>query len=295
MPPQSTQSHPPLADPAPASLSRLTAWARAMPPGLRRKRVWLPVALVLVAATSVGLARMRPGAGGAVLQARRGPIVEAVYGIGTVTAYRTYQLRFAVAQTMRGIYVREGDRVRAGQSLVSTEGDLVRASNAPFAGTVTSIPYKIGEVVPPQSPILTLTDLSDRYVVVSLEQQGAIRVERGQPAILSFESLRTQSFKGTVRTVFSNDNQFLVHVVVPDLPDGILPGMTADVAIEVARREDAVLVPVAAVSRGAVTVVGGGMSRRVPVRLGTVDGDWAEVLGTDLQGGESLELEKGGR
>jgi multidrug efflux pump subunit AcrA (membrane-fusion protein) len=295
MPPEYVQSEPP----QPRRLSSLRArghalWG-ALPAGLRGKWVWIPALLLLGTALVLGTVGMRARNASQELRTRRGPIVEAVYGIGTVTAYKTYQIRFATAQTVRGIYVREGDLVRAGQSLVATEGDLMRTSNAPFAGTVTAIPYKVGEVVPPQTPVLTLTDLGDRYVVVSLEQQGAIRVLRGQPAILSFESLRNQSFRGTVRTVFSNDNQFLVHVVVPDLPDQILPGMTADVAIEVARRTDAVLVPVAAISDGAITVVSGNATRRVPIKLGTVDGEWAEVLGSDLRGGESVVLNRGGQ
>ncbi len=269
-------------------------WAR-VGPALRRRRVWVPVALVLVLLAGYVGARIRIGANSATMTVRRGPIVEAVYGIGTVTAVKTYQLRFATAQTVRGIFVQEGDLVRAGQSLISTEGEQMRANNAPFAGTVTAIPYKVGEVVPPGSPLLTLTDLGDRYVVVSLEQQGAIRVAPGQPAVLSFESLRDKSFHGAVRTVFSNGNQFLVHVVVPDLPSRILPGMTADVAIEVARRMDAVLVPVAAIAAGTVTVQKGLTRTVVPVKLGTVDGDWAEVVASSLQGGEDLVVGKGGK
>jgi multidrug efflux pump subunit AcrA (membrane-fusion protein) len=272
----------------------LPVWVR-MARVLRRKRVWIPIALVPILLIALLAARIRSGANHATIKARRGPIVEAVYGIGTVTAYKTYQLRFAAAQTVRGIFVREGDLVRAGQTLMSAEGELMRTFNAPFAGTVTAIPYKIGEVVPPGLPLLTLSDLGDRYVVVSLEQQGAIRVARGQPAVLSFESLRESSYRGTVRTVFSNENQFLVHVVAPDLPLSILPGMTADVAIQVARRENAVLVPVAAVADGKVTVQDGVSRRTVSVKLGTVDGDWAEVTGSNLSGNEDLLVSKGGK
>lgn len=283
---------PPSATPASPFGRVAYLWEKA-PAWMRRRAVWIPAVVVLLVLV-VGLgARIRGGARGTTVQAKRGPIVEAVYGIGTVTAYKTYQLRFAAAQTVRGIFVREGDLVRAGQTLVSTEGELMRTSNAPFAGTVTSVPYKIGEVVPAQTPLLTLTDLTDRYVVVSLEQQGAIRVQRGQPAMLSFESLRNQTFRAFVRTVFSNDNQFLVHVVVPDLPERILPGMTADVAIEVARRENTVLIPVSAISESAVTVVSGMSRTRVPVKLGVVDGEWAEVLDPILSGDETLAI--GGR
>lgn len=159
--------------------------------------------------------------------------VAAVYGIGTVTATHTFQLKLADAATLKTLHAQEGDWVAAQAPLVTLLDG--RTFRAPFPGTVTALPFKPGENVFPQLPIVTVTDLQDRYVLVSLEQHGALRVRERQPVRLSFESLRAARFTGTVRAIYPHEGQFLVHITVAELPPAILPGMTADVAIEVDR------------------------------------------------------------
>ncbi|MBI3395011.1 MAG: hypothetical protein HY042_04175 [Spirochaetia bacterium] len=63
----------------------------------------------------------------------------------------------------------------------------------------------------------------------------------------------------------------------------ILPDMTADVAIEVARREDALLIPVAAVNRGSVILFRKGSKQRVNVKIGAINAEWAEVQEGGIQ------------
>ncbi|MEK6578910.1 MAG: efflux RND transporter periplasmic adaptor subunit [Bdellovibrionota bacterium] len=224
------------------------------------------------------------------VEAKRGPIIEAVYGLGTVVAAKVFRVKVGVTLTIRKIFVREGDRVKAGTVLVSFgEANVQRA---PFDGTVTAILFKEGENVFPQAPVLSLMNLEDLYVEVSLEQQGALRVRPGLKAVLSFESLRGQKFEGKVRSVFPNEGQFLVHIDIQKFPPGILPGMTADVAIEVERKSDALLVPVAAVVGGRIFINRNGKKEKVAVQLGTVDGEQAEVIGGDLSPGDQIFLQR---
>src|SRR5581483_6167002 len=165
-----------------------------------------------------------------------GNMVESVYGIGTVPARHTYQLKLGVSDTIAKLFVDEGATVQKGQALIAlVDNHTIRA---PFAGVVTSLPYKEGESVFPQIPVLTLTDLKDPYVVVSLEQSGAIPVHRDQKAFLSFESLRGQKLQGTVSAIYPKDGEFYVNIEVPQIPEGILVGMTCDVAIQVAAKEN---------------------------------------------------------
>lgn len=256
----------------------------------RRRILFVAIAVVTLAALAVLVTRRASTAKEVAIPVRRGPIVEAVYGIGTVTATRTYQLKLGVASTLLKLYVQEGDLVRQGAPLASLQG--LPPFRAPFTGTITSLPYKIGETVFPQTPVATLTDLTDRYVVVSLEQQGALRVRKGQTAELTFESMREKVFRGTVRAVFSNEGQFLVHIDVPDLGETILPGMTADVAIEIARRDNALLAPVAGLTGGKLVVRSGRGRRIAVVKTGTVDGEWAEITEGDVQEGSQVLIRR---
>ena len=161
--------------------------------------------------------------------------------------------------------------------------------SAPFDGTVTALPVKVGENVFAQTVVLELTDLQDRYVTVSLEQRAAIRVRRGQTARLSFENMRDTALAGTVESVYSRAGDFLVRIEVPDLPTQILPGMTADVAINIRQRSGALLVPVAAIREGSVAVKRDGIVPvRVEVTTGLADGAFAEVTAGDLKPGDRV-------
>lgn len=220
---------------------------------------------------------------------RKGPIMESVYGIGTVTADKSFQLKPGVTTTVERLFVKEGDQVKRGQKLVDL--DSARFS-APFDGTVTALPVKEGETVFAQSIVLVVVDLTHRYLVVSLEQRAALKVKQGQASRLSFEELRDESFEGLVESVYSNQSNFYVRISAPHLPPQILPGMTADVAISIAEKPDALLVPVAAIEKGVVLVHRGRSRQEVAIKTGVIDGETAEVVSGDLHEGDRLEIRR---
>lgn len=215
---------------------------------------------------------------------RRGRIIEAVYGIGTVTARREYHLKLGVPGVIQRIYAREGERIPLGAALVKIAD--TPTFRAPFAGVVTSLPFYTGETVFPGPPLLTLTDLTTPYLEVALEQEGALRVKPGQDARFSFESMRGIRFSGRVLTIYPRVGQFRVRIEPKKLPANVLPGMTADVAIEISRKENALLIPLRAVYGGMVSLFRGKKNRfprKVRVEIGGVDGEWAEVLKGDIR------------
>ncbi|HET9869519.1 MAG TPA: efflux RND transporter periplasmic adaptor subunit [bacterium] len=254
-----------------------------LPSGWKARAAWLAGGLAPLLLAAVWLSHGRAARG---LHPRVGPVVQAVYGIGTATARHTFDLKLGVADTLEKLYAREGDAVPKGARLVAL-ADLPPV-RAPFAGVVTSLPFKEGETLFPQVPVLTLTDLKDPYIVVSLEQEGALRVRRGQPAVVSFETLRDDRLAGTVSAIYPQDGQFLVNIEVPHMPEGALVGMTTDVAIRVEDRASALQVPLTLVSQGQVRVERGGAERTVAVKLGAGDGTWAEVVEGDLQPSDLL-------
>lgn len=218
----------------------------------------------------------------------RGRAVQAVYGIGTVIANRSFQVKGGITSHLDGSFVNEGDQVRRGDRLVLIDENVVRA---PFDGTVTYFPYKSGELLFAQTPVLTLVDLKDRYMTVSLEQQGALQIRPRQEVRISFDTLRNETYEGVVRAVYSNQNDFLARIDVHDLPDRILPGMTADVAITIQKKDDVLLVPVAALEGSSVWVKSAsGLPRKVDLRIGIVDRDVAEVLEGDVKEGDRLVI-----
>lgn len=256
------------------------------------KHRWLPYALLLVPLI-VGLAlffQWRARQIGDTISPIRGPIVEAVYGLGTVTATKTFDLKFGVITNIEELYVTEGQKVEKGDKLLRIlEGGVQRA---PFAGTITALPFKVQETIFPQTTVLSLVDLSDLYVLVSLEQHSVLRVKPGQEARLSFENIRGDKVLGKVESVYPSNGQFYVRVNADHFPAGVLPGMTVDVAIEVSRRSDALLVPVAAVRSGKVIVLDGVRRKKVDIKIGSIDGEWAEVVSGPLTTDDKLVLRR---
>lgn len=258
-----------------------------------RKFIFILFALGAISLLIVARMRSKEREMGLLSQpAKKGTIVESVYGIGTVTARRSFQLKSGVPSTIRKLYVKEGDTVRRGDKLVDVQSTSL--FTAPFDGTVTWLPFKEGETVFAGSGVLTLTDLRDRYIIVSLEQRGALRVRPNQKARVSFDSIREESFTGTVESVYSNENNFLVRIGVAELPPQILPGMTADVSISIAERNGVLLVPVAAIDAGKVRVKRGRVETSVEIKTGAVDGAFAELLSGDVSEGDIFVYRKKG-
>lgn len=211
---------------------------------------------------------------------RRGSVQEAIYGLGKVKSEKIFEFKLGVVSSIRKRYVREGDLVKQGQRLIDFDGNDPLFS--PFDGSIVSLPFNDKENVFPQIPILRLEDLSKRFVEVALEQQGALRVKSGQKAKFSFESLRNQIFNGDVESIYPSRDQFFVRIRTIDLPNEVLPGMTADVSIEVGKKENVLLVPLAAISGGMVVRVRNGKREKIEVKIGITDGEWAEVISGDI-------------
>ena len=252
---------------------------------------WISISVVsFVVAVSALVSRKISQAQGVVSEPlKRGTVVQSVYGIGTVTASKSFQIKSGITSTINGLYVLEGDTVKKGDLLLQV--DLVKY-RAPFDGVVTSMPNKQGENVFADVPMLILVDLSDRYVVVALEQQGALRVLKGQSAILSFDTMRESNFSGTVKSIYSNSINFLARIDIPNFPPKILPGMTADVAITIATHENVLLVPVAALEGGKFVWVKGVPAKKIEVKTGIIDKAYAEVLSGDIKEGDQLLIRK---
>jgi multidrug efflux pump subunit AcrA (membrane-fusion protein) len=246
------------------------------------------IVLLCVAISLFGIREFRVRSQGSLSEPlQRGTIIESVYGIGTVLSNRSFQIKPGVISTIDALYVREGDSVKRGAPLVRLDKVVYRA---PFAGTVTYLPFKVGENIFAQVPLLTLVDLKDRYLVVSFEQQGALRIRAGQKATLSFDTIRQQNYIGVVQSVYSNESNFLARIDVSGLPPMILPGMTADVAIEIRRHDQALMVPAAALISGHTVWVkrGSGLPKKVDVQVGIVDKSQAEIVGGDVQAGDRV-------
>src|SRR5690606_24527986 len=94
-----------------------------------------------------------------------------------------------------------------GDELIEFEGSGV--FRAPFSGTITSLNVQLGEVALPQVSVMRLEDLYDKYLEVSLEQDAALRVKKGQKAQVVFESISGRKFEGAVTSIYPKQGEFV--------------------------------------------------------------------------------------
>lgn len=252
---------------------------------LRSKR------MILLAIPVAGLAlflawRMRKPE---TVKPKRGPVVVAVYALGTVTSENIFNFKAGVTAQISQSYVREGDTVQKGQQLLALDSGAV--VTAPFSGTITRVAFQRGEIVMPGILVLTLMDLDHKYISVSLDQESAVRVKAAQPVQVSFESDRSKVYQGRVERLYPQAGQFLARIKA-DLPRDILPDMTADLAIETDKKENCLLVPSRTILDSHVLRVRDGRRQKVKVETGAADGEWIEITNDAVTDTDELVLQR---
>lgn len=221
---------------------------------------------------------------------KRGPLVEAVYGLGKVRPERKYEVKLAIMTNVNRLYVKEGDEVEKNAPLIQFNNTAI--FRAPFAGLVTQVTYNEAETALPQTVALRLEEIADMYIEVSLEQEGALRVKKGLEAYVIFESLRGERFSGEVSALYPKDDEFLAHIKVDGLPKNVLPGMTADTSIVISKQENVLMVPISAVMNGQLTLKKDSRKVKIPVKLGGVNGQWAEIIEGDITIDDEVLIKK---
>jgi HlyD family secretion protein len=134
---------------------------------------------------------------------------------------------------------------------------------APMAGRVTRLNVEEGEnaimgtLNNPGTVLLTIADLGTMEAVVEVDETEVVQVRLGQPASVEIDAYPDEDFPGRVSEIGNSPiraggNQqavdFEVKVVLDQAPDTIRPGLTAKARITVAEREQAVAVPLGAVT-----------------------------------------------
>lgn len=163
---------------------------------------------------------------------------------------------------------------------------------APFAGTVGLRQVSVGAWVGPQTPLVTLYDVSKLKLDFRVPERFAALIDRGQAFEFKVGG-RGETFKGIVRAVeprIDSDSRSLVVRGVVDEPQGLLPGTFASVGLVVSQR-DALYVPAIALMPSPtgtrVFVAVEGKAKEVTVQLGRREPERVEIL-TGLNEGDKV-------
>jgi HlyD family secretion protein len=145
-----------------------------------------------------------------------------------------------------------------------------------------------------QQPIISLPDLDNMQVKLKVHESVVKKVLEGQTATMQIEALSNQILHGKVRTIASvaqNEGwrgggvkEYQTEVSIDDLPRdaGLRPGMTADVRIHIKTVDNALSVPVQAVTeldgKHVAYVVASGSIDRQEVTIGESNEQLVQIL-----------------
>jgi HlyD family secretion protein len=208
-------------------------------------------------------------------------------------------------------------------ALAQIETDITKTViRAPIDGIVLSRDVDVGQTVSAKmsAPQLFLlaADMSRMRVNTSIDESDVGRVKAGQPVTFLVNAFLDTEFTGIVRQVRLEPvltNNVVSYSVMIDVPNNDLklrPGMTADVTIETARRDDVLRIPNAALRFRPTTdtlkllgassqtvddkkqpdtwvwVMKDGAMTPVKLETGMTDGIYTELLGGPIEEGGEL-------
>ena len=194
------------------------------------------------------------------------------------------------------------DDIRAAQAKVTAAEAVAGMAEiqAPFDGTVTMVMTKAGDEVNTGTNAFRIDDLSKFYVQVDIPEIDIHKIQIGQDAEFTFDSLLDKNYHGKVVEVSGAgiENQgatdFTVKLLITDSDEEILPGMTASVNITVLKLEDALLVPNRAIrlDNGDVVVYvqRNGNIEKIIVEIGSSSDSYTQILAGDIQENDTLVL-----
>ncbi|MBA2238316.1 MAG: efflux RND transporter periplasmic adaptor subunit [Lysobacter sp.] len=179
------------------------------------------------------------------------------------------------------------ENARAANRLANLELSYANVK-APISGVVASRSIKTGNFVQINTPILRIVDVSRLEAVLNVPERELATLEPGVPVELQVDALPGRTFSGTIDRVSPVvDSGSGTFRVIAAFAGGaqesgrLQPGMFGRVRIVYDERAEALVVPRLALlddeGNPAVFQVRDGKVARVPVKLGFLDGQWAEI------------------
>ena len=155
---------------------------------------------------------------------------------------------------------------------------------APISGVVAQRSIKPGNFVQINTPIFRIVDTSRLEATLNVPERELETLKPGLPVSLQVDALPGKTFSGTVDRVAPvvDAGSGTFRVICAFQGGGLLqPGMFGRMQIDYDQRADALVVPRIALlddeGDPAVFAIRGGKAVRVPVKLGYLDGAWAEI------------------
>lgn len=180
------------------------------------------------------------------------------------------------------------------QAQADLQGSII---TAPFNGAVSTVSGNVGEQV--SGALVTLVDPSAIRIDVTVDETDVARLQSGQAATVSFDSLPEVKLQGKVTgvapagTTTQGVVSYLVSIGVSAPPRQLPAGMSASVSIETERKDNVLLVPNRAVKTQGrsrvVDVLAGNKTETRTVQVGSANDQFTQIV-SGLTEGETVVI-----
>ncbi|MEK7658256.1 MAG: efflux RND transporter periplasmic adaptor subunit [Patescibacteria group bacterium] len=199
------------------------------------------------------------------LDSRRDDIISAITSVNSlkhnIASYKIALDKTESQLSLKQAKPRQEDIDLAKAQILSAQGqvDAARATVnnltlfTPSAGTITQVDIKVGEQATSMAEVMVLQDIGNLHTEANVSEANIASLEAGQKIDYTFDALGPdRHFEGSIltinpsSTVISGVVNYKVTGSLDNIPD-IKPGMTANMSVLVAKKDNVLAVPSSAV------------------------------------------------
>ncbi len=146
-------------------------------------------------------------------------------------------------------------------------------------GSLFSLNAHVGDWISQQKPLGVIGNSSSYLIKMNVDEVDIAKIQPGQTAIVSLDAYANKSFKAKVTRVIpimdAKSQSFTVEAAFEEVPEKLFPGLTAEVNIITQVKPQALLIPIAYLSKDNQVITHDG---NVTVTPGLRNLEWVEIL-----------------
>ncbi|NIM59051.1 MAG: efflux RND transporter periplasmic adaptor subunit [Candidatus Aminicenantes bacterium] len=145
-----------------------------------------------------------------------------------------------------------------------------------------------GAMLTPNTPILSILEIQPIIAAIHVTDRDYFRIKTGQNAVVSSKAFPEKTFSGKIARIApllkETSREARIEIEIPNPDELLKPGMFINVQIEFTTKANVTVVPVNAVVKREnqqgifLADTQNKIAQFVPVSLGIVGGEWAEVV-----------------
>jgi HlyD family secretion protein len=205
----------------------------------------------------------------------------------------------SASSTPEDIAAQKAQVEQAQANVQSVESKIQQASIvSPINGTVTTQNAKVGQIVSPGVPLVSIIGTNGFEVDAYVPEVDIGKVKTGNPVTMTFDAFPGENFAGSVfyvnsaETVLSGVVDYLVKISFAKPDARIKSGLTANASISTETDANALILPQYAVLQNDqgtfVKILQNGIATQVPVTLGLQDASGNVEIASGVTEGEQV-------